>query len=175
TPETGDKPAQDALVDYGLTAGAVYRLAEGWALSGALGRKTRFPTLRELFGEALDRFAINPDLRPESSVLAELGVRREGEVLSGEATAFLNRTDDTLDQRRLEDGRRQRVNLGGSRVLGVELVGALRPLRHVRLDGHLAVMDVRGYGEDGASRRLSEKPETIGRLAAAYNPGTGPN
>lgn len=175
TPETGDKPAQDALVDYGLTAGAVYRLAEGWALSGALGRKTRFPTLRELFGEALDRFAINPDLRPESSVLAELGVRREGEVLSGEATAFLNRTDDTLDQRRLEDGRRQRVNLGGSRVLGIELVGALRPLRHVRLDGHLAVMDVRGYGEDGASRRLSEKPETIGRLAAAYNPGTGPN
>ena len=175
TPETGDKPAQDALSDYGLTAGAVYQLSEGWALSAALGRKTRFPTLRELFGEALDRFAINPDLRPESSVLAELGVRREGDALSGEATAFLNRTDDTIDQRHLEDGRRQRVNLGGSRILGVELAGALRLVRHVRLDGHLTVMDVRGYDEAGATRRLSEKPETIGRLAAAYNPGTGPN
>lgn len=175
TPETGGKPAQDAFVDFGMTAGAVYRLDVGWALTAALGRKTRFPTLRELYGEALDRFALNPDLRPESSVLAELGVRREGELLSGEATAFLNRTDGTLDQRRLADGRRQRVNLGGSRVLGVELAGALRPFPHLRLDGHLAVMDVRGYDEDGASRRLSEKPEAIGRLAATYNPGLGPN
>lgn len=175
TPETGDKPAQEAFVDYGVTSGAVYRLEAGWALTAALGRKTRFPTLRELYGEALDRFVISPDLRPESSVLAELGVRREGELFSGEATAFLNRTDGTLDQLRLADGRRQRVNLGGSRILGVELAGALRPLPRVRLDGHLAVMDVRGYDEDGTARRLSEKPEAIGRLAVTYNPGLGPN
>ena len=175
TPETGDKPAGDAFTDYGVTTGAVYRLGDGWALSAALGRKTRFPTLRELFGEALNRFLVNPDLRPESSVLAEVGVRRDGYLLSGEATAFLNRTDDAIDQRRLEDGRRQRVNLGGSRVVGLELAGALRPLPRVRLDGHLTVMDIRGFDADDAPRRLSEKPEAIGRLAATYNPGLGLN
>lgn len=175
TPETGDKPARDAFTDYGLTGGAVYRLVEGWTLHAAAGRKTRFPTLRELFGEALNRFAVNPDLRPESSLLAEVGVRHGGEVLSGEITAFLNRTDDTIDQERLEDGRRRRINLGGSRVLGVELAGALRPVPRVRLDGHLTVMDVRGYDGDDNTIKLSEKPEAIGRLAATYNPGRGLN
>lgn len=175
TPETGDKPARDPFVDYGVTAGGTYRLDKVWTLHASVGRKTRFPTLRELFGEALNRFLVNLDLRPESSLLAEAGFRREGERLSGEATAFLNRTDDTIDQRRLEDGRRQRINLGGSRVVGVELAGAARLLQRVRLDGHLTVMRVRGIDEAGEPTRLSEKPEVIGRLAATYNPGRGPN
>ena len=175
TPETGDKPARDPFVDYGATAGAVYRLDDAWALNASVGRKTRFPTLRELFGEALDRFLVNPDLRPEASLLAEAGFRHEGERLSGEVTAFLNRTDDTIDQRRLEDGRRQRINLGGSRIYGVEIAGAVRPLRRVRLDAHLTLMRVRGLGAAGETTRLSEKPEAIGRLAVTYNPGLGPN
>jgi iron complex outermembrane receptor protein len=96
-------------------------------------------------------------------------------MLSGEATLFLSRTDDTIDQRRLDDGRRQRVNLGGSRVYGVELAGALRPISRVRLDGHLTLLHPRGLDGDGTTVRLSEKPEVIGRLAATYNPGLGPN
>ncbi len=172
TPETGDKPARDGFLDYGLTGGAVYRLSPAWTVNASAGRKTRFPTLRELFGEALRRFALNPDLRPESSLLAEVGVRHAGEVVSGGATLFLNRTDDTIDQEDLEDGRRQRVNLDGSRVVGVEVAGAVRPLPRVRLDGHLTVMDVRGF-EDGRTTRLSEKPEAIGRLAASYTRGRG--
>jgi iron complex outermembrane receptor protein len=175
TPETGDKPTRDAFTDYGLTSGAVYRVAEGWALNASLGRKARFPTMRELFGEALNRFVVNPDLQPESSVLAEASVRRSGELLSGEVTVFLNHTGDTIDQERLEDGRRRRVNLGSSRVVGVELAAALRPVPRVRFDGHLAMMDIRGFDESGGSVRLSEKPEALGRLAATYNPGVGPN
>lgn len=171
-PKTGDKPSRDPFVDYGATAGAIYRLNGTWALNASAGRKTRFPTLRELFGEALDRFLVNPDLGPETSLLAEVGVRRSGERVSGEATLFLNHTDDTIDQRRLADGRRQRVNLGGSRIYGIELAGAARRGR-VRLDGHLTLMDVRGIGGDGATTRLSEKPKGIGRLAASYNAGKG--
>jgi iron complex outermembrane receptor protein len=173
-PETGDKPPRDPFVDYGATAGGIYRFGDAWALNASVGRKTRFPTLRELFGEALNRFLVNPDLGPETSLLAEVGVQRSGERVSGEATLFLNRTDDTIDQRRLDDGRRQRVNLGGSRVYGVELAGAARP-GPVRLDGHLTLMHVRGTDGEGGTTRLSEKPEAIGRLAAAYNPGLGPN
>ena len=174
-PETGDKPSQDPFVDYGATAGGVYRIDATWALNAAVGRKTRFPTLRELFGEALNRFLVNPDLKPESSLLTEVGVRRNGDRLSGEATLFLSRTDDTIDQRRLEDGRRQRINLGGSRVYGIEVAGALRPVSRVRLDGHLTLLRPRGIDGDGATVRLSEKPEVVGRLAATYNPGLGPN
>ncbi|MEM1042688.1 MAG: TonB-dependent receptor [Bacteroidota bacterium] len=176
TPATDDAPERDPLVDYGLTAGSVYRLSAAWSLRAASGRKTRFPTPRELLDDGLGRFALNPDLRPESSLLAEAGVRHEGEVVSGEATLFVNATDDTIDQRDvvLEGTEfRQRVNLGRSRILGVEVAGAVRPLARVRLDGHLTVMDVRGFEEDGTGTRLSEKPEAIGRLAATYTSGRG--
>lgn len=173
TPATGDKPPRDALADYGLTAGAAYDLRPGWALHAAIGRKTRFPTLRELFGEALDRFALNPDLRPESSLLAEAGVRHHGTHLSAEAVLFLNRTRDAIDQERLPDGRRRRVNLEGSRVLGLEVAGAARPTPLLILDGHLTLMRARALDEEGGEGPLSERPEVLGRLAATYNPASG--
>jgi iron complex outermembrane receptor protein len=174
TPETGDKPPRDGIADWGGTAGVLYALDNGWAVRGAVGRKTRFPTLRELFGEALRRFIPNPDLRPESAFLAEVAVEGRGTRVSGEVVGFLTRTDDTIDQITLDDGRRQRVNLGGSRVYGVELAGTTRLVQSVRLDGHLTVLRARATTEEGDETFLSEKPEAIGRLAATYAPATGP-
>ena len=83
TPKTGDKPDRDAFTDYSATIGAIYDAGDGWFVRGAVGRKTRFPTMRELFGEALNRFQLNPNLDTESSVLTEVGVGFSGETFSG--------------------------------------------------------------------------------------------
>ncbi|MBI2614554.1 MAG: TonB-dependent receptor plug domain-containing protein [Gemmatimonadetes bacterium] len=55
-PSTGDKPSIDPFTDYSVTLGAGYRIDGGWQLRLGAGRKSRFPTMRELFGEALNRF-----------------------------------------------------------------------------------------------------------------------
>jgi hypothetical protein len=44
------------------------------SLRAGVGQKTRFPTMRELFDEALDRFMVNPELEPESALMVEVGL-----------------------------------------------------------------------------------------------------
>ncbi len=173
TPNTGDKPARDPQVDFGVTSGLVYTLDEYWSLRASAGRKVRFPTMRELFGEALGRFLVNPDLKPESSLLTEVGLGLQKDDLSGEAVFFFNRTFDTIDQRSVElpgeeRSRRQRVNIDGSRVAGVEVVGAARPSRGWIVEGNLTWTHVRAFEEEGTVR-LVEKPEWLGVFTLTHN------
>ena len=181
TPKTGDKPDRDAFTDYSATLGAMYDAGNGWFVRGAVGRKTRFPTMRELFGEALNRFLLNPNLDTESSVLTEIAVGFSGETFGGEIIPFGTFTSGTIDQEAVlvageTRPRRQRINLEGSRVLGVELVGTASVTEEITVDGHLTLMDVRvDQAAPDDQDRLSEKPEALGRLALTYSgeQGTG--
>ena len=173
--ETGDKPSFDPLVDYGISSGLQVRLKDNLLLRAAAGRKVRFPTLRELFGVALNRFLLNPDLKPENAFVTELALVSQGEVLSGEVVSFFHRTFDTIDQQTVEvDGQRlrQRINLDGSRVWGVELVARARPAPGWLFDGHLTWMEPRGF-EGDETVRLSEKPAILGSLNVMYSHTSG--
>lgn len=179
-PKTGDKPSLDAFTDYSVTAGAGFRVDGGWLLRAGAGRKSRFPTMRELFGEALNRFLLNPDLGPESSVLAEVawGIRRPH--LQAEVVPFGAFTSNTIDQQSvLVPGetrpRRQRINLRGSRVLGVETNVTIVPGRDLGVTGHFTFSQARRLQDSPDDPEyLSEKPEILGRLAASYAPSRGP-
>ena len=178
-PRTGDKPSIDPFTDYTVTSGARYDAAGGWFVRGALGRKTRFPTMRELFGEALDRFLVNPDLRPESSWLTEVGVGLRGTRASAEVIPFASFTSNTIDQRNvLVPGetrpRRQRINLPGTRVLGVELVASARPVEGLELESHVALMRARRIREQpGDPLLLAEKPAALARASATWTTASG--
>lgn len=170
TPQTGDKPPQAATWTPSLTSGLSYRLSDRLALRTALGRKVRFPTMRELFGEALSRFLVNPDLKPETAWIGEAGLLFESAAASGEVTVFLNRIYDTIDRRNVTvDGSRlrQRINLEGSRVVGLEVAGAIAPLDGLRLDGHATYLHLEAYAEEGTTR-VVEKPEFLATLTTTY-------
>lgn len=178
-PLTGDKPAIDPFVDYAATSGVRYRLGGGWFVRASAGRKTRFPTMRELFGESLDRFLVNPDLEPESSWLAEVAAGVHGARASGELIPFAAFTTNTIAQRNVllpgeTRPRRQRVNLPGSRVLGVELVAAAEPLPRVDVETHLTLMRPRRRQEAPDDPEfLEEKPEILARGSVGYTAAQG--
>ncbi len=173
-PKTGDKPHLDTFTDYTVTMGTVYSSGSGWFVRTSLGRKTRFPTMRELFGAAINRFLINPNLKPESSTQTELGIGARTASYSGEIIPFATFTSNTIDQMSvLVDGetrpRRKRINLRGSKVLGVEFVASTAPVDNFRFEGHLTLMHVRRRREtDADPKRLAEKPNALGRLTAQY-------
>jgi iron complex outermembrane receptor protein len=180
TPRTGDKPAQQPFGDFSLIGGVSYDLSEGMALRVSGGRKTRFPTMRELYGEALRRFLINPELKPEETWVGELGAEARGEAGSLAIVGFLYDSRNTIDQRTFDTlgGRkRQRINLPGSSSLGAELSGTLRALAPLRVDGHFTYVHARGRttGSNGADSTffLTEKPETISTVTAEYTFGFG--
>lgn len=176
-PKTGEKPAIDPFVDYSATLGAAHEIPGGWFVRGAVGRKTRFPTLRELFGESLNRFLINPDLKPESSILTEVGVGVRRTRFTGELIPFATFTSNTIDRRNVTlpgetRARRQRINLPGSRVFGVELVATAQPIEFVTLEGQLTLMRARPLQDSPSDPAyLAEKPDALGRLAVHL---TGP-
>lgn len=175
TPKTGDKPSRDTQTAYGASGGMQYQLSPTLLFRASMGRKVRFPTMRELFGVALNRFLLNPDLKPESSFVSEAALITNSGNLSGEIIGFYQRTFDTIDQERVtvdDVSLRRRINLDGSRVFGVELVGSARPLQSLTLNGHLTVMQPRGIeGDDTVF--LTEKPAVLGSLGIVHTSRTG--
>ena len=149
TPKTGDKPAREGQAAWTVSLTSGTRIgATSLRLSGA--RKVRFPTPRELFGEAIGRFLLNPDLRPETIYQAELAASTSTRVATLEGAVFARRTTDSIDQLRLTVGgecKRQRVNLDGSRTLGVSLNGTVRVDR-LTASGNATVQHSEGKADD---------------------------
>jgi iron complex outermembrane receptor protein len=172
TPDTGPFPDRDPFTALGLTAGVSYDLSDTYRLRASGGRKGRFPTMRELFGAALGKFVPNPDLKPVTAWIGEVGIERRGARFSGSATAFLNRVTDTIDKRTFQsgpnEGKEQRINLDGSRVYGVETTGRWQITEALLLDGHLTWMIPRGVRSDD-TQPLDEKPEWLGTGSLTYD------
>jgi len=165
TPNTGPFPDRDPFSAWGLTSGVRVEVREGTTLRASGGRKSRFPTMRELFGGALGKFVPNPDLRPVTAWIGELAVEHRSETLSVGVTGFLNRIFDTIDKRSIEsgpdEGKEQRVNLEGARVWGIETSARWSPEAPITFDGHLTWSRPRAFEEDRTTR-LDEKPELLG-------------
>lgn len=176
TPLTGDKPERDPFTDWSGTVGVRWTVSDAVAVRASAGRRTRFPTMRELFGEALRRFLVNPDLKPENAALFEAGAEGKGAGGQWGLTAFASDVSNTIDQRNIDTlgGRkRQRINLLGSTTYGAELTGGIHLLERLNVDGHFTFMHTRARvtsstGADSTSY-LSEKPEYVGTIAASYN------
>lgn len=128
TPLSGDKPPLPAIWDWGTRTG-VTLLGEGGNVlyHAGFSRRTRFPSLRELYSGALGRFEPNPDLRPESLTAGEVGMT----VTVGDArlqlVGFHQRLSDGIVRTRSvtnEGIRFKRVNRNDIRSTGVELLAA---------------------------------------------------
>ncbi|MEO0560322.1 MAG: TonB-dependent receptor, partial [Bacteroidota bacterium] len=170
--EAGPRAVGDGFRLVGLVARAEAPVS-GMRVHAGLSRGGRFPTMRELFGQALGRFALNPELGPEVTWQAEVGARSEGARASGWAALFARRTTGTIEQEVLEDGRRQRVNLGSSRALGAEGGVAVRVGSSLRIDASATLMQLRGRNGDGAEVPLAERPERLARFAVTTSPPDG--
>lgn len=168
TLDSDDKPKQEAYLQPGATLSATLKSSENTSIGLSLGRKSRFPSMRELYGVALNRFLINPDLQPESAFSAELVVERNFDRGDLQITGFAQLVDNTIDQRNVEINGirlRQRYNLDGSRIFGVEVNGGVRPFDWLDVHGHLTWTHARSNQMvTGGEFFLSEKPEVIGTL-----------
>ena len=171
TPETGPFPPRDPFYAWGLTSGVRVDAGGGWSLRGAAGRKSRFPTMRELFGAALGKFVPNPGLSPVTAWIGEVGVEHRAERGSVGATVFLNRVYDTIDKRTFQRGpnagKEQRINLEGARIYGAETTARWQASETLTLDGTLTWSRPRSFTADG-TQKLDEKPGLLGTGTVTY-------
>ncbi len=161
TPRTGGRTPLDGLTDWGARAGLTGVLSDGNVLLHAgVSRRARFPALRELYSEALDRFEPNPDLEPERLVAFETGATTRigrGEL---QIVGFHHRLSGAIRRIGLDNGKRQRVNADRLESTGVELLGS-QDLGPVALTGDLMLQTVELI-DPGSS--ASTKPENLPEL-----------
>ena len=168
TPLSGDKPALDAIWDWGVRAGVSVLSSGGSVLYHAgVSRRTRFPSLRELYSGALGRFEPNPDLRPESLGAGEAGMTYTRGSTRLQVVGFFQRLTDGIVRARAvttEGIRFQRVNRDVVRSAGLEILAAGRrgPLN---IGGDLTLKRVRIADADVGDENLAEyEPAVSGTL-----------
>ena len=167
TPESGDKPSVESITDYGVRLGLSTLVADGVLLHGGASRRSRFPSLRELYSGALGRFEPNPNLQPETLFGSEAGftmTSRGGEI---QMVGFYHQLTDGIVRRSVtgSDGVRrfQRVNQDEIRGAGVELL-AVERLGSATLTGDLTLQDVKGFEDDGTEVELEYEPALAGKF-----------
>lgn len=123
-PLTGNKPAQPDRQAATFSAALRTPMAEGLTLTLSGGRRNRFASARELFGEALGRFLPNPDLAPEQVWLADAELVWRGRGISLTVNPFWTRALGSIGQRIVRvDGisLRQRINQGPATSIGLDM------------------------------------------------------
>lgn len=174
TPETGGREQQDDLSDWAASVAARWYPSDNWQVSGTLGQRTRFPSLRELYGEALGDFILNPGLRPETTLLGDVTlehVAADGAVRM-RLTPWLLRVDDTLSRRNvtIDSVRyRQRYNLEGSDGHGLEAGVDWNVDDRLELRLHANWQDLEARVEDDGGRPvLYQRPDLQASLVVDW-------
>lgn len=169
TPRSGDKPALGTLWDWGMRTGITRSGSGGNALYHAgLSRRTRFPSLRELYSGALGRFEPNPALRPESLVAGEAGVTISAGETRLQMVGFHHRLRDGIVRTSTvttEGPRFKRVNRDEVRSTGLEVLTA-GTRNALTFGGGLTLqrIRIRDPGVPGEDQRAEYAPAVSGTL-----------
>jgi len=172
TPESGVQESRDPITDWGGRIGASAQLGSATRLHFGASRRVRFPSLRELYSGALNRFVPNPSLLPETLRAVEAGVTGTTEALGGEVEAqavlFYQRLSDAIVRTGLGDGRFRRENRNQVRAAGLELLSSVQWGR-IALGGDLTWQDVQldDGGGAGPQTRAEYQPEVTGSVSLA--------
>jgi iron complex outermembrane receptor protein len=176
TPESGDKAANDPDDAPAVNLRALRRLGSQSRLYAAASRRSRFPSLRELYSGALGRFVPNPDLNPEQQDLFELGASTDGANWGLEAAAFVNYLHDGIEKVKVPgDGNQfQRINQTAIRVPGLELVGYWKPTRNLGVNLQYTVMSARVEKDGNFDQPAEDRPDYLARAGVEWRRYTGP-
>ena len=171
TPDSADKPPLGRLWDWGARLGFSSLTGGSTMLfHGGVSRRARFPSLRELYSDALGRFLANPDLKPEILTGAEMGLTWDLRRLDLQVVGFHQVLSDGIVRIAVdtpEGSKRQRVNRDRIRSTGVELV-ATGASSSIEYSGDVTFQQVWQFEEGSDARvRPEYEPNVSARLSLA--------
>jgi iron complex outermembrane recepter protein len=176
TPESGDKNKADGFDAPALNLRLSRQLGRRSELYVSGSRRSRFPSLRELYSGALGRFVPNPDLRPERQDLLEAGVTAQSSGWHFSGAAFLQYLSDGIEKEALPGPDRQfmRVNRTKIRVAGLEVAGGWRPWPDLEITGQHTIMAARVEADGEFDRPAEDRPDYLSHLGINWQGYTGP-
>ena len=175
TPKTGIFKDNENLTydDYAAFVGAKYSITENLSAFTNLSRRSRFPTMREAYSGALGKFTVNPDLKPETGVLADLGLSYGNSDLYVNVAGFYNYYDNMIvkikDPNDAKKKKSMRVNLADATIFGLDLTVKYTPISNLDLTANMLMMQSNGNDNDSTKTSHFEyKPKFSGSFIASY-------
>ncbi len=176
TPKTGlfTEAEGQSQSDFAGFATLKYDFNENYAISYNVSRSTRFPSMREQYDGALNKFKTNPNLKPESGLLNELALIIANNNISGKIGVFYNSYTDLIERIRLSKDqdslrRRMRVNYSDATISGIDLNFNYQPINRMNLFAYYTYMNIQANQGDTKIEHLVQKPEMLAGISANYN------
>jgi len=172
TPESGGIAPLERMGDWGARFG-VSSLTGGGSLllHGGVSRRARFPSLRELYSDALGRFYPNPDLQPEVLTGMEVGLTWDLHGVDIQMVGFRQILSDGIVRIGVHTAagpKRQRVNQDRIQSTGLEMV-ASGGWGAIQYSGDLTLQHARQIDEESGFR---SEPEYEPDLAGGFDVAT---
>ncbi len=140
-----------------------------WEVHASLGRKTRFPTLKELYSERLGRNIANPDLAHEKSLNFELGFRWSDEQGETGINLFQHYLTDYIVNVQIGQGTQQYQNIGKVLSRGYE-IDMRRQWKSFDLMANYTYLQVRNRTANRTSPYLEYRPAHQINVVLAFTP-----
>ncbi|MBL4839057.1 MAG: TonB-dependent receptor [Kordiimonadaceae bacterium] len=181
TPLTGGRPGQPSISRWAGNVALAWQASPEWTITSTLGKRTRFPTMRELYGTALGKFLVNPGLQPESAIVGDITFDwAPPEVpITVSVTPWFTRINDTLSRRQVvvdNTTLRQRFNLDGSFGYGIEATAIWQLSDSFTLEANTFWQKLRADRDKNSNRpTLYQRPKSQALLAGNFKFTNGSN
>jgi iron complex outermembrane receptor protein len=152
-----DLSLRDPIFLINAQATGRYLSRSNWEIHGSLGRKTRFPTMKELYSERLGRNIPNPDLQYEQSLNLELGGRWINTAGYVESSIFQHFLTDYIVNIQIGEGMQQYQNVGKvlSRGFEIDIQQKWKPFD---ISANYIYLQTRNKTTDRTSKYLEYRP-----------------
>ncbi|MBN2572819.1 MAG: TonB-dependent receptor plug domain-containing protein [Ignavibacteriales bacterium] len=169
TPSTGPHPAREPFSDYSAYSAFVYSFSPSFSTKFNIGRKTRFPTLRESYSGALGKFVINPDLKAENALTTEISADYKYSLGKTNLSVFLTYLKDGIIKTKIAGGKSMRINKDNIRTFGIELTTSLTPFENLYCNVNLTLMNTYAKNNEGEYKdTLDNRPDFLGAIIVDY-------
>ncbi len=160
-----------ARTGLGPLASVRWRPVHGLVLRVTGARRTRFPTLKERFSQALGYRKPNPTLGPEAAWHVGLDIAwRPTRWVTVSASAYDAEVSGLIERVSLGGGMDQLQNVGHARFLGIEAAVELGPVKGWETRLGYAFLHARRTDEDVAHPGLAYRPAHKATAEVAYAP-----
>ena len=143
TPASADKNPIAQMHEWGGRVGVTRAVGNNIVLHAGMGRRARFPALREMYSGPLKSFEPNPDLQPEKLTASEAGFTFQTSRAQLQTVVFHHRIDDEIVRSVTAAKKVKRINRDRTTSSGVELL-ASTTLREILLSADVTAQTVMG-------------------------------
>ncbi|MBS1272506.1 MAG: Colicin I receptor [Candidatus Marinimicrobia bacterium] len=152
-----DLQLRDPLTQMNGRMGVEYQVNKGVSGYVTISRKSRFPTLKELYSSRLGRNIPNPELESETSLQAEVGGKYIRNRIQLSASVYKSAVSDLIGNVVVGEGKSQLQNINSASLAGGEIGIQYRTASHsVYLN--YAYLDAVNTSDDRPSQHLEYRP-----------------